>query len=590
MLATGVAMSVGVEQANALQAPALSGDGKNESFAKSFGELTAGTVGMMATMAGGQAQTGDLKGKTEIVPKKVNEAVRSTEMLVQAPATKASLVSKEEKANEGAVGAKNVEAPVIVPAEIEEGIGKSTALAKNVDASVIASAGTQTVSAKTPAKTEGDLPDAAVDVEEPLSDRPSGDVKGVPNLPSGAAGETKEAGPELDGVKAALVRHSDASKPTQPFLVRDEGEPGKPKQTTGGGRAQATPSKKETKDKGNAMVPEGEAKIAGVTVDIAGMQVVTVTPPNGVPAVMAKPDAMGELSESGVGSVAPTTSAPTTPRMSAGGMPAVANGPGSKDHARAGKVVVSGKGGEVTGVTPKPGADAAETRVAATTAKDHSEMKSQGVDGVTAAPAMHGVTSMPGHIAGDNVAARSHANTAGSIVSAVRDGSVAGDRAPIADGPRTLAASPTTLEVGIANGTHGWLKIRAEMTGGGTVNASLSAATSAGQEMLHRELPSLTAYLQEQRVGVNAIALHTTTTDTGSQEFRGGMDGSTARGQAQQNDSQRGDGRQEVAVGSGRTDEAVSYEGFGGIHVGGWLAPAIYAGGTGGGGWLSVRA
>jgi hypothetical protein len=559
MLTTGVVMPVGVEQANVLQAPALSGDGPNESFAKSFGELTAGTVGMMVPVAGGQAQTGDLKGKTE--------AVSSTETLVQAPATKVSFGSKEEKANE------------------------SAALAKNVDASVIASAGTQAVSAKTPAKTEGDPSDAAVDVEDPLRDRPLGDVKDVLDVSSGAAGETKEPGTELDGVKAALVQHPDASKLAQPFVVRDERESGEPKETAGAGKAQVTSSKKETKDKGSATASEIEVKIAGVTVDIAGMQVATVTPPSGVPAVMAKPNAMGELSESGVGSVARITS-----RTGVGGVPAVANGPGGKDHARAGKVVakdagvVNGKGGEVTGLTPKTGSDAAETRVVATTAKDHSEMKSQGVDGVTVAPVMHGVTSMPGHIAGDNVAAKSHANTAGSIVSAVRDGSVAGDRAPVADGPRTLAATPTTLEVGIANGTHGWLKIRAEMTGG-TVNASLSAATSAGQEMLHRELPSLTAYLQEERVGVSAIALHTTTTDTGSREFNGGMDGSTARGQAQQNDSQRGDGRQDVAVGSGRTDEAASYEGLGGIDVGGWLAPAIYTGGgTGGGGWLSVRA
>ena len=54
----------------------------------------------------------------------------------------------------------------------------------------------------------------------------------------------------------------------------------------------------------------------------------------------------------------------------------------------------------------------------------------------------------------------------------------------------------------MANGTQGWLKIRAEMTDGGVVNASVSATTSAGQEMLHRELPSLTAYLQQEQIGV----------------------------------------------------------------------------------------
>ncbi|HMF63348.1 MAG TPA: hypothetical protein VK608_04605, partial [Edaphobacter sp.] len=84
MLTTGVVMSLSAEQANVLQAPAFSGNEKNVSFAKSFSELTVGTVGMMGTMAGGQAQIGDLKGKTAAVSKKIDEAVSSTEMLVQA--------------------------------------------------------------------------------------------------------------------------------------------------------------------------------------------------------------------------------------------------------------------------------------------------------------------------------------------------------------------------------------------------------------------------------------------------------------------------------------------------------------------------
>jgi hypothetical protein len=72
--------------------------------------------------------------------------------------------------------------------------------------------------------------------------------------------------------------------------------------------------------------------------------------------------------------------------------------------------------------------------------------------------------------------------------------------------PGLLAATPTSLEVGVANGTHGWLKIRAEMEGG-VVTASLSSGSMAGQEMLHRELPSLAAYLQEEKLGVNTLVL-----------------------------------------------------------------------------------
>jgi hypothetical protein len=73
-------------------------------------------------------------------------------------------------------------------------------------------------------------------------------------------------------------------------------------------------------------------------------------------------------------------------------------------------------------------------------------------------------------------------------------------------GPGLLAATPTSLEVGIANGTHGWLKIRAEMEDG-VVTASLSPGSMATQEMLHRELPSLVAYLQEEKLGVNTLVV-----------------------------------------------------------------------------------
>ena len=46
------------------------------------------------------------------------------------------------------------------------------------------------------------------------------------------------------------------------------------------------------------------------------------------------------------------------------------------------------------------------------------------------------------------------------------------------------------------------------MTDGGVVNASVSTTSPAGQEMLHRELPALNAYLQEEKVAVNAVIIH----------------------------------------------------------------------------------
>ena len=71
-------------------------------------------------------------------------------------------------------------------------------------------------------------------------------------------------------------------------------------------------------------------------------------------------------------------------------------------------------------------------------------------------------------------------------------------------GHRALLATPTTLEVGVPDGTQGWLKIRAEVGDQGQVNASLAAGSSAGQEMLHRELPALNAYLHSEQMRVTA--------------------------------------------------------------------------------------
>jgi hypothetical protein len=69
----------------------------------------------------------------------------------------------------------------------------------------------------------------------------------------------------------------------------------------------------------------------------------------------------------------------------------------------------------------------------------------------------------------------------------------------------TLQASPTTLEVGVPSGTHGWLKIRAEIDSTGTVQASLSPANHAAHETLRRDLPALTTFLANEQV---AVQLH----------------------------------------------------------------------------------
>lgn len=190
---------------------------------------------------------------------------------------------------------------------------------------------------------------------------------------------------------------------------------------------------------------------------------------------------------------------------------------------------------------------------------------------------------MAGNVAGDAVAAKAGVNTKSVAMAAGQDGADSGT-AGVGGGHRTLEATPTTLEVGVANGTHGWLKIRAEMADSGVVNASVSATTSAGQEMLHRELPSLTAYLHDEQIGLGSVVLQTTAA-AGSRDFAGGMESDAGRGQMQQRGGQEGESRQD-ASGTTFSDSGEAYVQGGLSGIAEIATNTVYAGGS----WLSVRA
>jgi hypothetical protein len=150
--------------------------------------------------------------------------------------------------------------------------------------------------------------------------------------------------------------------------------------------------------------------------------------------------------------------------------------------------------------------------------------------------------------------------------------------------PQTLTATPNALEVGIQDGTHGWLRVRAEMTNGGSVNASVSVTSPAAQEMLHRELPSLTAYLQEEKVAVNTVVVHAAVSSAVEQRSFAGAD--AAGGQAAQsgNEERRQYASKAVSGGSGGAGAPGSLLGF---EEDGSLQHGTY---SSGGSWLSVRA
>ena len=67
---------------------------------------------------------------------------------------------------------------------------------------------------------------------------------------------------------------------------------------------------------------------------------------------------------------------------------------------------------------------------------------------------------------------------------------------------QTLAATPTSLEVGMHSGTQGWLKIRAEVGDQGDITASLAASSVSGEQALKGQLPALNAYLHSEQMSV----------------------------------------------------------------------------------------
>jgi hypothetical protein len=124
------------------------------------------------------------------------------------------------------------------------------------------------------------------------------------------------------------------------------------------------------------------------------------------------------------------------------------------------------------------------------------------------------------------------------------------------------------------------------MTDGGVVNASVAATSFSGQQMLHRELPALTAYLQEEKVGVNAVVVHTPPTNGVDARSSSGTDG--AGGHAQQRSSEREERNQNLRGATlNGSPETLTYQSLRGADEGESLPLAAYASG---GSWLSVRA
>ena len=243
------------------------------------------------------------------------------------------------------------------------------------------------------------------------------------------------------------------------------------------------------------------------------------------------------------------------------------------------------KSGTVATLSGSDGDSKGQSVLGASTAMPHS------IAGVVPASGNSPTAIVAGNTSGELTAAKlpigdAAARTAGMAVLSREQNQPGVAVASMNDTPRMLTATPTALEVGIQNGTHGWLSVRAEMADGGVVNASVSATSSAGQEMLHRELPALTAYLQQEKVAVNAIVVHTTPAVAAEGRSSGATD--SAGGQSPQRGNEGGDQQQSVRKqilnDAGGT---MTYPGLQGVDEDGLVSLATY---ESGGSWLSVRA
>ena len=74
----------------------------------------------------------------------------------------------------------------------------------------------------------------------------------------------------------------------------------------------------------------------------------------------------------------------------------------------------------------------------------------------------------------------------------------------------TIFAGPGQLEVGVLDGTHGWLSIRTEMGNNGAVNALLTSGATA-HEGLRDSLPAMAGYLASEQLNVDRLAVGSTT-------------------------------------------------------------------------------
>ncbi len=189
-----------------------------------------------------------------------------------------------------------------------------------------------------------------------------------------------------------------------------------------------------------------------------------------------------------------------------------------------------------------------------------------------------------------------------------RENAIAANGGVVSGGPEAglpghqiLSAGPTQLEVGVMDGTHGWLQIRAELGTGGTISTSLTGSAAA-HAPLQQAVPEMTSYLASESVSVSGIAVHKASETAGTMAWGQGPSEGQAAGSGGRGGSPNHDGGAVMdGARAGQSSRGDSSQQTGVTPIGlGWMggvSPAVFASGfsngtslaTGTGSWLSVR-
>ncbi len=137
--------------------------------------------------------------------------------------------------------------------------------------------------------------------------------------------------------------------------------------------------------------------------------------------------------------------------------------------------------------------------------------------------------------------------------------------------PVVFASQAGALELGLHSGTHGWVKVRAELDSAtGEVSATVLAGSSHAATSLDHALPAMSAFLDGERVALRSI----TVLQAAGDAAMGARSGSAGGGEAGERSSgAQGGSRNEEAQEDGSLAMLMpTAGGFGGGRSGGWLS------------------